>query len=47
MKKKAKDTNVREEFSVEFGDINGTKLLDFPLMEKVNTKKSKKKDKPV
>jgi hypothetical protein len=29
-----------EEFSVEFGDVNGTKLLEFPLKER-NTNKEK------
>ncbi|XJZ28288.1 hypothetical protein ACF5W4_05705 [Bacillota bacterium Lsc_1132] len=47
MKEKEKAENVREEFSVEFGDGNGTKLLDLPLMGKNNSKKAKKKDKPV
>ena len=45
-KAKAKVANLREEFSVEFGDINGTKLFELPLMEKNNSKKEKTKEKP-
>jgi hypothetical protein len=29
------------EFSVEFGDVNGTKLVDFPMKKKSNEKKEK------
>ena len=29
------------EFSVEFGDVNGTKLYDFPLKNKSENKKQK------
>ncbi len=45
-KEKEKAANLREEFSVEFGDINGTKRFELPLMGKNNSKKEKTKEKP-
>jgi hypothetical protein len=30
-----------EEFSIEFGDVNGTKLYDFPLKGNKKNKKGK------
>lgn len=40
-KDKANAANV--EFSVEFGDVNGIKLYEFPLKNKKSTKKEKRK----
>lgn len=44
-----KIANLREEFSVEFGDVNGTKLFDFPLRGQNHSKNDQKikEEKPV
>nr|WP_263328237.1 hypothetical protein [Neobacillus sp. Marseille-Q6967] len=43
--KKKKDVDIpREEFSIEFGDINGSKLYEV-LQTKPNNQKSLKKEK--
>jgi hypothetical protein len=41
MKEQKTRSTTSEEFSVEFGDINGTKVFDFPLASK-----KKHKNKP-
>jgi hypothetical protein len=43
MKEKAKKDIPREEFSVEFGDINGTKLYE--ILQPRNEKKKSSKEK--
>ncbi|MEH7177390.1 hypothetical protein [Neobacillus vireti] len=43
MKKKESVENTREEFSIEFGDVNGIKLYEV-LQAKQNEKKSSKKE---
>jgi hypothetical protein len=43
MKEKKSVQNTREEFSVEFGDVNGTKLYEVLEANKHNKKSSKKK----
>lgn len=50
MKDQDKTANVREEFSVEFGDVNGTKLYEIPLMggnKNLKKEHDKKKTKPI
>jgi hypothetical protein len=42
MKNKKQNEIPREEFSVEFGDVNGTKLYEILQPQKVNKKPSKK-----
>jgi hypothetical protein len=44
MKDKKSIQNTREEFSIEFGDVNGTKLYEI-LQARDNDKKPSKKDK--
>jgi hypothetical protein len=41
MKEKKSVQNTREEFSIEFGDVNGTKLYE--VLQANNNKKSTKK----
>jgi hypothetical protein len=43
MKDKKSVQNTREEFSIEFGDVNGTKLYEVLQSNKGNKKSSKKK----
>jgi hypothetical protein len=40
MKEQKTRSQASEEFSVEFGDINGTKLFEFPLASKKEHKNS-------
>lgn len=48
MKEPEKNAKIREEFSVEFGDVNGIKLIELPLMNKKEQQiKKQKKDKPL
>jgi hypothetical protein len=35
--------NVNVEFGIEFGDINGAKLIEYPFMNQNQAKKKKKK----
>ncbi|MDR7076506.1 Cdc6-like AAA superfamily ATPase [Neobacillus niacini] len=44
MKEKESVQNTREEFSIEFGDVNGTKLYEI-LQARQEDKKSTKKEK--
>jgi hypothetical protein len=44
MKEKKSVQNTREEFSIEFGDVNGTKLYEI-LHARNSDKKSSKKEK--
>jgi hypothetical protein len=44
MKEKKSVQNTREEFSIEFGDVNGIKLYEI-LQSKNENKKSSKKEK--
>ncbi|WP_187118788.1 hypothetical protein [Bacillus marasmi] len=39
------DTNANVEFGIEFGDINGAKLLEYPFMNQDHAKKKQKKKK--
>ena len=43
MKEKKSAQNTREEFSIEFGDVNGTKLYEVLQANKDNKKSTKKK----
>lgn len=43
MKEKKSLQNTREEFSVEFGDVNGIKLYEVLQSNQDNKKSSKKK----
>jgi hypothetical protein len=43
MKEKKRVQNTREEFSIEFGDVNGTKLYEVLQANKNNNKSTKKK----
>lgn len=43
MKKKKSTENTREEFSIEFGDVNGVKLYEVLQANQGNKKSSKKK----
>ncbi|MDP4106046.1 MAG: hypothetical protein Q8935_14005 [Bacillota bacterium] len=38
MKEQKTRSTTSEEFSVEFGDVNGTKLFEFPLASKKDHK---------
>lgn len=42
MKEKKTVQNTREEFSIEFGDVNGTKLYEVLQARNSNKKRSKK-----
>jgi hypothetical protein len=42
MKEKETMQNTREEFSIEFGDVNGTKLYEILQARNSNKKRSKK-----
>lgn len=44
-KKTRKDTNTNVEFGIEFGDINGAKLIEYPFMNQDHTKRKEKKKK--
>jgi hypothetical protein len=44
MKEKKSVQNTREEFSIEFGDVNGTKLYEI-LQARNSDEKSSKKEK--
>jgi hypothetical protein len=39
---KKEDQNTNVEFGIEFGDINGAKLIEYPFMNKKPSKKKKK-----
>jgi hypothetical protein len=41
MKEQRIRSQVSEEFSVEFGDVNGTKLFEFPFASKKDHKNIK------
>ena len=43
MKEKKSVQNTREEFSIEFGDVNGIKLYEVLQANQDNKKSSKKK----
>jgi hypothetical protein len=43
MKEKKSVQNTREEFSIEFGDVNGIKLYEVFQANKDNKRSSKKK----
>ena len=43
MKEKKSVQNTREEFSIEFGDVNGIKLFEVLQANQSNNKSSKKK----
>jgi hypothetical protein len=45
MKEQKTRAAVSEDFSVEFGDVNGTKLFEFPLSSKKGHKKRSTKNK--
>jgi hypothetical protein len=36
------DETTNVEFGIEFGDINGTKLMEYPFMNQKPSKKKKK-----
>ncbi|MCQ6279863.1 hypothetical protein [Bacillus sp. EB600] len=44
MKEQKSPTIPNEEFSVEFGDVNGMKLYEFPFSSKKNHKKTSNKN---
>lgn len=46
MKEKKTVQNTREEFSIEFGDVNGTKLYEVLQAKNSDKKRSKKENKP-
>ena len=41
--KKEDSENTNVEFGIEFGDINGAKLIEYPFMNQKQTKIKKKK----
>lgn len=44
LSKNSKDTSANVEFGIEFGDINGAKLVEYPFMNQdQHTKKKKRK----
>jgi hypothetical protein len=45
MKEQKKSVMPSEEFSIEFGDVNGIKLYELPFMTQKNPKKSPKEKK--
>jgi hypothetical protein len=45
MKEQKTRAITSEEFSVEFGDVNGTKLYEFPFSSAKNKKKTTTKNK--
>lgn len=41
-KQKHTNTNPSVEFGIEFGDINGAKLIEYPFMNQEHAKKKEK-----
>lgn len=45
LNKESQETTANVEFGIEFGDINGAKLIEYPFMNQEHANKKKKKKK--